>query len=275
MKTSSKHYNGSHYNAQDAAIADDLKQRDIERRIADAQQRKLNGEFGLVEQLHAMTDQIKILIAENKLDEAKAIREHARQLVQAEDERIAQTTTTAEQLAAGADAAVVAFVKFANTEYNSLADQIANTLAGLHVLARNAGIDWKTVVENGTILYKVARAEQAAAKPKAAKAGKPFAIGEAGATFEMTVVLPDGAVAHVVRGKPYGYAAAIRKEGGVWEVYAWVSSKETASKRIGDAKRAGIEVADKAVIETTINGQQPEVDQPAPVEVDVKAFMRP
>lgn len=91
MKTSSKHYNGSHYNAQDAAIADDLKQRDIERRIADAQQRKLNGEFGLVEQLHAMTDQIKILIAENKLDEAKAIREHARQLVQAEDARIAQS----------------------------------------------------------------------------------------------------------------------------------------------------------------------------------------
>ena len=72
--------------------------------------------------------------------------------------------TTAAELAMRADAALAAFVSNA-PDYPSMADQLADLLAGLHVLARNGGIEWKSLVENSATRYKVARtAEKPAGK---------------------------------------------------------------------------------------------------------------
>jgi hypothetical protein len=178
----------------------------------------------------------------------------------------AQTTTNTP--ADRADAALDTFVKTAGTEYNSTRDQLVDLIASAHHLARQLGIDWKGLINDASTVYaatKPAPEAKPAKAPTAPKAPTAASSAPRGEQYTIVTPTPNGEITNT-RGKPYTHAAIVHTAAG-WEVYALVSSKETAKKRLGDARRAGLAFDQHDVVETRIVGWAAD---PAQVEHDIR-----
>lgn len=74
MKTSSRSYQGHAYNAIDAQITTELRQRQSATRVAAASLAKRRGDEGPEAQILALVEWCKILVADNKIAAAKRVR---------------------------------------------------------------------------------------------------------------------------------------------------------------------------------------------------------
>lgn len=172
-----------------------------------------------------------------------------------ETEMQTETTTTAAEIAAvvpslveRADDALAAFVVDV-LSYDSLADQIADLLAGLHILAANANVDWKKVISDGAQRYhETAKAAKPARQPKAAAAPQKARPVD-GTQYRVTVQGPDGVI-ESVQPKPYAFAVLVR-ENGVWTAKSWCSTKVVAYSRANAWRGRGFAKDEVVIFDAT------------------------
>lgn len=83
MKTSSRSYQGHAYNAVDATITDELRQRERDRRIRAAGVAKRRGALGRDEQILALCEWAKLLHRDGKIAAGRAVYHTARRIAAA------------------------------------------------------------------------------------------------------------------------------------------------------------------------------------------------